>query len=554
MVAPFFLPSDFITQSKSLDREMGPNKPCLLLILVAGMERFAYKGVASNLVTYLTDVMRMSNSSAAKVVSSWCGLTSILPLLIAPLADSYNWDRYSTVLGSSSFYVLGLMALTSTALASALSDKPTTSSAFLFLSLCLISFGIGGYSPSLQAFASDQLENNEDDGLPTTMGDKQKPDRKSPFFQWWYFGICAGSLLGITLMSYVQDEFGWVLGFAIPMGAMVVSVGFLLCGNKFYSYSHRGMDVTGKSFGCVVKVISLALSWLYVRRADLPSEKSKSVEIELEKRPLCQCAFEPVCESPKLTAAPVCENARAVLRLLPVWATLLIYAVICQQPSTFFTKQGNAMDRTVGLGLKMPPATLQSAITLSVILLMPLYDKMLIPVARRVTREETGITLTQRMGIGIFLSTVAMAVAAMVETARLRSSGSKEMSILWLLPQYIIIGVSDVFTVVGMQEYFYREVPGRMRTVGFAMYTGVFGVGSFLSAGVISAVEACTTGRGGGGRSWFDDDMKEAKLDKYYWMLALANAACLFLYISLCKFYVRTHDDDNEGDDLQQQR
>lgn len=74
--------------------------------VVAGMERFAYKGVASNLVTYLTDVMRMSNSSAAKLVNSWCGLTSILPLLIAPLADSYYWDRYSTVLGSSFFYVL----------------------------------------------------------------------------------------------------------------------------------------------------------------------------------------------------------------------------------------------------------------------------------------------------------------------------------------------------------------------------------------------------------------------------------------------------------------
>ncbi|KAI4366643.1 hypothetical protein MLD38_022496 [Melastoma candidum] len=534
---------------------MGLNKRCLLLILVAGMERFAYKGVASNLVTYLTDVMRMSNSSAAKVVSSWCGLTSILPLLIAPLADSYYWDRYSTVLGSSFFYVLGLVALTSTALASAQSEKPT-SSAFLYWSLCLISLGIGGYSPSLQAFATDQLENNEDDGLPTTKADQQKPDRKSPFFQWWYFGICAGSLLGITLMSYVQDEFGWVLGFAIPMGTMVVSIGFLSVGNKFYSYSHQGMNVTGKSFGCVVKVIGLALSRLYVRQADLPSEKSKSVEIELEKRPLCQCAYETVSESPKLSASPMCENARVVLRLLPIWATLLIFAVVCQQPSTFFTKQGNAMGRTIGPGIKIPPATLQSAITISVILLMPLYDKMLVPITRAVIREETGITVTQRMGIGIFLSTVAMAVAAMVETARLGLSGSKEMSILWLLPQYILIGVSDIFTVVGMQEYFYKEVPGRMRTIGFAMYTGVFGVGSFLSAGIISMVEACT-GRGGRGRSWFDDDMKEARLDKYYWMLGLASAASLFLYISLCKFYVRTcnevhngNNNDNEEDNL----
>jgi peptide/histidine transporter 3/4 len=73
-------------------------------IVLAGMERLAFKGVASNLVTYLTDVIKMSNSSAAKTVNSWCGFTSMLPLLVAPLADSY-WDRYSTILISSVLYV-----------------------------------------------------------------------------------------------------------------------------------------------------------------------------------------------------------------------------------------------------------------------------------------------------------------------------------------------------------------------------------------------------------------------------------------------------------------
>lgn len=78
---------------------------CCLWTVIAGMERFAFKGVASNLVTYLTDVMKMSNSAAAKTVNSWCGFTSMLPLLVAPLADSY-WGQYSTILVSSSLYIL----------------------------------------------------------------------------------------------------------------------------------------------------------------------------------------------------------------------------------------------------------------------------------------------------------------------------------------------------------------------------------------------------------------------------------------------------------------
>lgn len=69
------------------------------------MERFAYKGVASNMVTYLTDVVKMSTSSAAKSISTWVGLTSMLPLVTAILADSY-WDRYSTIMASSLLYVM----------------------------------------------------------------------------------------------------------------------------------------------------------------------------------------------------------------------------------------------------------------------------------------------------------------------------------------------------------------------------------------------------------------------------------------------------------------
>lgn len=67
------------------------------------MERFAFKGVASNLVTYLTDVIEMKNSSAAKFVNSWVGFTSMLPLIVSMLADSYC-DKYSTILASSLLY------------------------------------------------------------------------------------------------------------------------------------------------------------------------------------------------------------------------------------------------------------------------------------------------------------------------------------------------------------------------------------------------------------------------------------------------------------------
>lgn len=240
------------------------------------------------------------------------------------------------------------------------------------------------------------------------------------------------------------------------------------------------------------------------------------------------------------------EIAKVMLRLLPIWTMLLMFAVIFQQPPTFFTKQGMTMKRNIGSHFKIPPATLQSAITLSIIFLMPFYDAFFIPFARFITRNEKGINVMQRMGIGMFLSVIAMILAALVETKRLElsknltvsdsKSGTVALSIFWLLPQYIILGISDIFTVVGMQEFFYSEVPVSMRTMGIALYTSVFGVGSFLSALLISLVEHFTSSNGGK-QGWFSDDMGEARLDKYYWLLALSSAVSLIMYIVLCKFF-----------------
>ncbi|KAK9925199.1 hypothetical protein M0R45_033531 [Rubus argutus] len=532
---------------------------CILLIVISGMERFAYKGVASNLVTYLTDVVKMSNSSAAKTVNSWCGFTSMLPLLIAPLADSY-WDRYYTIVASSFLYVAGLVALTSTAFSRGSSDQEnkTSSSSFLFWSLYLISLGQGAYNPSLQAFGADQLD-SEDEELPSSKDDK-KSNKKSLFFQLWYFGVCSGSLLGVTVMSYIQDTFGWILGFAIPMVSMVTSVVVFSCGSRIYTYrqSHDAMD--HKPVVSMVQVIKAAALKLLNCRTKLPKQNDVT-ELELQEKPLCHQNFSSNeglnTENPQ-SGIYIFENAKVVLRLLPIWLMLLMFAVIFQQPATFFTKQGMTMKRNIGTNFQIPPATLQSAITLSIILLMPLYDKVLIPITKVVTCNEKGISVMQRMGIGMFVSVIAMIIAALVETRRLHISRKMEMlgshsetvpySIFWLLPQYILLGVSDIFTVVGMQEFFYSEVPIRMRTMAFALYTSVFGVGSYLSALLISTVEAITSSKGS--QSWFSDDMNEARLDKYYWFLAASSALSFLFYAILSTSYTSKRDldlDSNEN-------
>lgn len=525
-------------------RFKGLNKPCILLIVIAGMERFAFKGVASNLVIYLTDVVKMSNSSAAKTVNSWCGFTSIMPLLVAPLADSL-WDHYSTILASSFFYILGLAALTSSTFnwASPVHISKNTSTFFMFWSLCLISLGQGGYNPSLQAFGADQL--GEEIDLPSCNNQtdqKRKKSKRTLFFTWWYFGICSGSLLGVSIMSYIQDTLGWSLGFAVPTLVMVSSIVLFSYGTKFYAYNPAKVILDNPNpFESMVHCLKVVMS--RVCKCGI-SESNRKIELEMQENELSSQKLVGIKEfndENSSASITLLDHVKVTLRLLPIWTMLLMFAVIFQQPATFFTKQGMTMRRNIGIKFKIPPATLQGAITISIILLMPFYDKILVPFTRIITRNERGISVMQRMGVGMVLSIIAMIIAALVEEKRLRTPS---LSIFWLLPQYILLGISDIFTVVGMQEFFYGEVPIKMKTMGIALYTSVFGVGSFLSALMISVIEIITTR--GGNQSWFSDDMTKARLDKYYWLLAISSTISLLVYVILCRFHKSRSDLDNE--------
>lgn len=240
------------------------------------------------------------------------------------------------------------------------------------------------------------------------------------------------------------------------------------------------------------------------------------------------------------------EEAKAVLKLTPIWVTCLPYAVVFAQPSTFFTKQGATMYRTISKGLEIPPAMLQCFSSLAIISSIAIYDRVFVPIARALTGKPSGISMLQRIGTGMFLSAFLTAIAALVEMKRLevaREHGLVDlpgvtlpMSVWWLVPQYVLCGVSNVFTMVGLQEFFYDQVPKELRSVGLSLYLSIFGIGSFLSSFLISAIEKCTGGQGHD--SWFANNLNRAHLDYFYWLLAGLSMVQFVAYLYFAKNYV----------------
>ena len=76
-----------------------------MLAVVEVAERFAFFGLAANLITYLTNELHQPISTAAKNVNTWAGVSYIVPLFAAFVADSLL-GRFNTIFLASVIYLV----------------------------------------------------------------------------------------------------------------------------------------------------------------------------------------------------------------------------------------------------------------------------------------------------------------------------------------------------------------------------------------------------------------------------------------------------------------
>ncbi|XP_023760428.1 protein NRT1/ PTR FAMILY 5.10 isoform X1 [Lactuca sativa] len=536
-----------VVRSKS-----GGWRSAYFIIGVEVAERFAYYGISSNLITYLTGPLGQSTATAAENVNAWSGTASLLPLFGAFVADAFL-GRYRTIFIASLLYTLALGLLTVSALipfsgcetpngSTSTCSPPQFQVVLFFVSLYLVAFAQGGHKPCVQAFGADQFDSQNPEELKS----------KSSFFNWWYLGLCGGPLLALGVLNYIQDNFSWGLGFGIPCIVMGLALLIFLSGTTTYRFEEKVDE----------KSAFVRIGQVFVRAFQNRKTPSSSISMEeeaygtgtLPHQGSQQFRFlnkalvstDGSKEEGKICSLNEVNEAKAVLRLIPIWSSLLAFAVVFAQFSTLFTKQGFTMDRSIGSSLEVPAATLQSFISITVVILIPIYDRILVPLARSITRKPSGITMLQRIGTGIFISILSMIVSAVVEIKRLKTaeeyglldnpSATVPMKIWWLLPQYLLTGAADVFTMVGLQEFFYDQVPTELRSIGLALYLSIFGVGSFLSSFLISIVEKTTGGDGGDG--WISDNLNRGHLDYFYWLLAGISSVAFLIYLYFAKSYI----------------
>ncbi|KAF4351858.1 hypothetical protein F8388_021923, partial [Cannabis sativa] len=231
------------------------------------------------------------------------------------------------------------------------------------------------------------------------------------------------------------------------------------------------------------------------------------------------------------------EEVKLLIRMLPIWATTIMFWTVYAQMSTFSVSQATTMDCHITKSFKIPPASMTAFFVGSILLTVPVYDRVVVPIARKFLKNPQGLTPLQRIGAGLFLSVLAMLVAALIEVKRIHVArlhgltnnpkAEIPISVFWLVPQFFFVGSGEALIYIGQLDFFLRECPKGMKTMSTGLFLSTLALGCFFSSLLVSIVHVVT----GKKNPWLADNLNQGKLYDFYWLLAILSALNMIIFL-----------------------
>ncbi|XP_048331507.2 protein NRT1/ PTR FAMILY 4.6 [Ziziphus jujuba] len=548
---------------KRKDARRGGNRAAIFAHVMEGLENMAFVANANSFVTYFYDYMNFSLTKSANTLTNYMGTAFLLTLLGGFLSDTYL-SRFKTCVLFACIELVGYALLTIQAHQPQLRpfpckdigpdhkdqcQDPTASQvAFLQSGLYLIALGTSGVKAALPALGADQFDAT----------DPKEASLLASFFNWFLFSFTSGAILGVTFFVWISTNRGWDWGLGISTVAVFLAVLLLCMGYSLY----RNNVPKGSP---LLRILQVFVASFRNRKLPIPEneaelhevhDKEKGQDHEILQRTdqfrfLDKAAV--VSSNPgqwNLCTVTQVEETKILIRMLPILLSTIFMNTCLAQLQTFTIQQSTTLDTNL-LGFKIPGPSIPVFPLLIMFFTVPLYDRYFVPFARRITGIPTGIRHLQRIGIGLVLSIISMAVAGVVETRRKSVAfqhglvdGSKPlpMTVFSLAIQYGIFGFADMFTFVGILEFFYEESSAGMRSLSTAISWSSLAFGYFLSSVVVEVVNKVSGG-------WLaSNNLNRDKLNYFYWLLSALSVVNFGVYLMCASWYKYKKVEVKEGD------
>ncbi|XP_057810620.1 protein NRT1/ PTR FAMILY 3.1-like [Salvia miltiorrhiza] len=528
-------------------------------------EKLAVVGFGTNMLSYLTSELHLPLTQAANTLTNFGGTSAMTPLLGAFIADSFA-GRFWTITLASIVYQIGMISLTLSAVLPNLRPPPCKDGeaceeadsgqlAVLYVSLLLKALGSGGIRPCVVSFGADQF-------------DEKEATATWKFFNWYYFCMGASILVANTVIVYIQDNIGWGWGLGIPTVAMFLSVVAFVAGYRLY----RKLDPAGSPFTRLLQVAHAAFRKRNVRvsehtvlyentEMDAPISIGGKLLHTQNMKFLDKAAVvteEDNLKAPnawRLSTVHRVEELKSLIRMGPIWAAGILLITAAAQQNTFSLQQAKSMDRHITKGFQIPAASMSVFTQLSMLATIVFYDRLFVPLTRRLTGLERGVSFLTRMAVGFLISLLATFAAGFIEIRRKHAAAAAglterprdviPMSALLLTPQYCLHGIAEAFMSIGHLEFFYDQAPESMRSTATALFWLSISAGSYTSTLLVTVVHRVT--------DWLpDSNLNRGKLEYFYWLITLLQLINLIYYLICAKYYtlkpLQLHHDDDARD------
>ncbi|NWX93298.1 S15A3 protein, partial [Nothoprocta pentlandii] len=527
---------------------------CVAVLVVEGLERAAFFSITANLVLYLnSSTFNWGGTQASRASLVFLGASYLLSPVGGWLADVYL-GRYGTVALSFVLYLLAACLLPTTASAdgrlSLCGQMPSYSvqncsvehaetclgypqyqycAPVVYSGLLLLALGVSSTRANLTPFGADQVT---DRGEDTTRR----------FFNWFYWSINIGAVFALLVVAFIQQNISFLVGYLIPVACLGLALLiFLLATPTFVTKPPTGSQVS--------VMIKLALQSCAM---PCPTFLTLSFPRRLNPHRSHMGARESFPSSRPQPQAPSYEedlaNFRVMTKILPVMLTFIPYWMVYFQMQSTYYLQGLHL-RIPSIfqhgQLRFPDAWLLLANVVVLLALVPLKDRVIDPF---LVRWKLLPSALKRMALGMFFGLASVLAAGVLERERLQyvhhnqtvsqrigkdSYVAASLPIWWQIPQYLLIGVSELFVSIPGLEFAYSEAPKSMKGAIMGLFFFISGVGSLLGSGLLTLLSLPSHG-------WMHcpedyGNINNCHMDYYFFLLAgIQLVTCLlFAWISV---------------------
>ncbi|KAI9223832.1 POT family-domain-containing protein [Blastocladiella britannica] len=454
-------------------------------------ERFTFYGIKAILYIYLTRYLRVASASATALVHAFNMFAYTATVFGGWLSDSH-WGKFKTIVVLSLVYCCGNLVLSATAIPGVMPIDPVSGSPSVLgavFGLGLLALGTGGIKPCVAAFGGDQFHPSQTSAITI-------------YFSMFYFAINSGSLFSMVMTPLLRSQkcFGrddcFPLAFGTPSLLMLVSTMIFVSGRRWYKVRPADGNV-------------LARVWDAIKAARVERARATQRGEPIKSHWIEYASADPLFAGQE--GARFLGDVRQLLRVVWVFLPLPIFWTLYDQQSSRWTSQALLMQHEVKLPFGLPeisvkPDQMQVTNALLILAFIPLFARVIYPSAHWLRDHPL-----RRMAIGMVLVGFSFVMASLLQwridgatyVAWDKAAGTMRevtslaeraslaeieqlkcvkgcVSVLWQVPQYIVITAGEIlFSPTGL-EFAFTHAPASMKSVCQSAWQLTTAVGNLL--------------------------------------------------------------------------